>query len=443
MIVADWRKERRKLIVLLVVAATGISWSPYPFLPLALVSLTICGWFLWQSSRLLQWLDAIKQGQNTSVHAPYSSGIWDALSGEFSALDNKNRTLKMRFNALNDRLQDSTSALEDGIVMIDRHGHLEWWNVAAERYLGFRRDVDTLQPITNLLRAPEFVAYFSRQQYDEPLVITAPNKSDIYLEFRITPFGRNERLIVISDVTRLRQLEQMRKDFVANVSHELRTPLTVINGYLETLPDVLVDVLETPHPGINKMIAQMQGQGTRMSAIVQDLLTLSRLETDKTDGTEFIDVQQMLGLIASEVRAMSGERHTIDLQIESPKHLIGFATELRSAFTNLAVNAVRYTPDKGRIALRWYDDGNALCFTVEDNGLGIAPQHIPRLTERFYRADTSRSKETGGTGLGLAIVKHVLLRHHGELIIKSELNKGSCFTAKFPHAQQQTFKQAL
>lgn len=394
-----------------------------PFLPLALITTFFSFWYLRQALRMRHWLKDHDPNRPLS-----SSGLWADISLQTQRIAKRNLVQNQRLQDVLNRIQDSTAALPDAVIMVDRNGNLEWWNKTAERFLGLRSPEDVNQPITNLIRSPEFANYFDSCLYSEPFVMPSPLRRDLYLEFNTTLFGRNDRLIVVHDVTRLRHLEQMRKDFVANVSHELRTPLTVITGYLETMDQISDEI-----PPIGKrMLKQMQEQGQRMEAIIRDLLVLARLETRAPDAMEEINAHYLINTILEEARALSNEQHDIQLSLETEMKLMGFEHELRSAFTNLVVNAIKYSPDGGTIKIRWYEENGHLCFSVQDNGIGISPEHIPRLTERFYRADPSRSKETGGTGLGLAIVKHVLIRHDAELKIESEPDQGSRFMAIFP-----------
>lgn len=417
-----WQWGRWTLLLLISVGTTGFLWSPWPFLPLAAASSALLIFNLVQTLRLRNWLI-----NHEYTDAPSLSGLWREVTYLVQRPLRRGQRYKRRFQAITDRIQDSTSALQEAVVMVDRHGNLEWWNHSAERFLGLRSPVDTNQPITNIIRAPEFAEYLATERFTTPLTMPSPIRKSMHLEFKVTPFGRNDRLIIVHDVTRLRQLEQIRKDFVANVSHELRTPLTVIRGYLETFED-LCGNLPDRHL---RILAQMQEQAGRMDALVRDLLVLSRLETQHQEAPDPIDVISLLEQITKEAIAMSAGRHTIRLNIDSEEDLQGYPQELRSAFTNIIINAVKYTPDNGHIDIRWYRDNQSLCMSVTDDGVGIESHHLPRLTERFYRAEASRSKATGGTGLGLAIVKHVLLHHQGELNITSELGTGSTFVACF------------
>jgi len=416
-----WYRERSLLLLMLSVGLSGLWWSPWPFLPLAVIALMLLAWQLRQTFRFKHWLATYERND-----APDMSGLWRDITRLALRPTKRSQRYRHRLQAVTDRLQDSTSALEEAVIMVDRHGNLEWWNRAASRFLGLR-PVDENQPLTNLIRAPEFTEYLLRREFDQPLIMPAPANKERWLEIKVTPFGRNDRLLILHDVTRLRQLEDMRKDFVANVSHELRTPLTVIRGYLETLEDVS-DML--PHAAL-RMVSQMQEQAIRMESLVRDLLLLSRLDTPNHDTHHMVPVGSLLQQIVSEANAVSAGQHNIQLSIETKATLNGCDQELRSAFTNLIINAVKYTPEGGDVRIRWYEHGGQGRLAVEDSGIGIEAHHLPRLTERFYRADPSRSKSTGGTGLGLAIVKHVLLRHRARLEVQSTPGEGSCFTAIF------------
>ncbi|WP_129139714.1 phosphate regulon sensor histidine kinase PhoR [Modicisalibacter coralii] len=360
---------------------------------------------------------------------PVGSGVWGDL---FDRLYKYQKTQRMTQERLRDvirRVQESSEAMRDSVVMLDSRGDLEWWNTAAERMLGFQTRHDRGQHITNLLRDPRFVDYFYARDYREPLTLPSPIRDDLVLQFQITLYGDDERLVMARDITRLHRLEQMRRDFVANVSHELRTPLTVLAGYLETYTEY-ADQLP---PRWRRGLSQMQEQTTRMQNLVNDLLLLSRLETDhQTERSTPVAIDDLLESVRRDTVALSEGRHSVHVEIEDPRRLSGVEQELRSAVSNLAFNAVRYTPEDSTITLRWraWQEGAAL--EVEDDGEGIDPVHIPRLTERFYRVDKGRSAATGGTGLGLAIVKHVLLRHDARLEIDSNPGEGALFRCVFP-----------
>ncbi|MEC9484183.1 MAG: phosphate regulon sensor histidine kinase PhoR [Halomonas sp.] len=360
---------------------------------------------------------------------PVGTGVWGDLFDRLYKYQKAQHKTQERLRDIIRRVQDSSEAMRDSVAMLDSHGNLEWWNSAAERMLGLQARHDRGQHITNLLRNPRFIAYFNARDYREPLTLPSPIRDDLILQFQITLYGDNERLVMARDITRLHRLEQMRRDFVANVSHELRTPLTVLAGYLETYGEY-ADQLP---PRWQRGISQMQQQTSRMQNLVTDLLLLSRLETDhRTEQAEPIDVPALLDSIRQDAESLSGGRHVLRVEATEAARLSGVAQEIRSAASNLVFNAVRYTPDDTTITLRWRPYRNGAALEVEDDGEGIDPVHLPRLTERFYRVDKGRSAETGGTGLGLAIVKHVLLRHDAQLEIDSRPGEGALFRCVFP-----------
>lgn len=419
-----WRRELRRLSYLIVLALSAGYVLHQPGWMLALVLCGYLGWQLLQLSRLHRWL---RSPQNAPL--PSTFGIWGAIFSETRQLQQRTLRYQHKLQSVINRIQDSTAALQDAVLMVDSHGNLEWWNQAAQEFLGLRSPVDVGQPVTNLIRDPAFKTYFDKADYQDALTIPSPVNKNQHLMFSITLFGRRDRLLLVHDVTRLKQLEEMRKDFVANVSHELRTPLTVLSGYVETM-GMAAEMLPQRW---QRMLSQMSEQSQRMEAIIKDLLALSRLETTSKQQPLPVAVKPLLEQICADARALSNDRgHRIELQLSGPANIAGFSDELRSAFSNLIFNAVKYTPDGGEIHVEWVEQDKHACLKVRDNGIGIAAHHIPRLTERFYRADPSRSKETGGTGLGLAIVKHVLMRHGGDLQIDSEMGKGSTFVCRFP-----------
>ncbi|MBE01942.1 phosphate regulon sensor histidine kinase PhoR [Marinobacter lutaoensis] len=398
----------------------------YPLYGLLAGLLAYVWWTLVQARRLHQWL----ANPNGTDEAPQSLGLWGDIFDGLHKLHQSHLRTQDRLRAQVNRVQESTNAMRDGVIMTDAQGAMEWWNGSAEHLLGFRRNTDRGQYIHNLIRTPAFKAYFDSRDYREPLEIHSPAKPHIRLQIQISLFGDDDRLIVAKDVTRLYQLEQMRRDFVGNVSHEMRTPLTVISGYLETL----VDHADELPPKWRRAIETMAAQASRMEALITDLILLSRIETgEHTVDDSLTDVDEMLHQICHDARALSGDKgHTIDVNILDNRLLRGDESQLRSAFSNLVFNAVKYTPAGGRITVTWRTDRDGAHLSVKDTGIGIDPIHIPRLTERFYRADPSRHKDTGGTGLGLAIVKHVLLNHDGNLEIRSRIGEGSEFTCHFP-----------
>ena len=426
----DWRGPliRRLLLLVSVCLLLGLITGEYAW-ALVIGLAGYLGWHLQQLLRLHKWLRT-RQGDEAP---PDGYGLWGEVFDSIYHLQRRDQKVRGRLQAVIDRVQESTAALKDAVIMLDRDGNLEWWNIAAEKLLGLKTPQDSGQQITNLVRDPRFIEYFENHNYNEPLELPSPVSDRLRLQFHITQYGNREHLMLVRDITRLFQLEQMRKDFVANVSHELRTPLTVISGYLETLLDNVEDV----NPRWLRALQQMQQQGGRMQNLLNDLLLLAKLEaTDYPSDNQPVAVDLLLLSIKNDAQALSGERHhRISLEADPHLKLKGSETELRSAFSNLVFNAVKYTPDEGSIQIRWWGDEQGAHLSVLDSGLGIEGKHLPRLTERFYRVDSSRASNTGGTGLGLAIVKHVLLRHRARLDITSTLGKGSTFTCHFPTLQ--------
>ncbi len=386
-------------------------------------------WTLFQISKLQRWLALPDYEQEP----PESRGIWGDLFDGIYRLQSRHHRFQEQLQKLIDRGQQSTNALRDAVILTNNRGAMEWWNKAAEDLLGLRFPTDRGQLIQNLVRNPRFKRYFSSRDYSERLRIHSPHKPHIMLSVQITLFGEGDRLILAQDITRLNHLESMRRDFISNVSHELRTPLTVLGGYLETI----LDHAEDMPARWQRALHQMQQQAQRMQALVTDLLLLSKLEAhDETQRHQPLDLSPLLDRIIQDARALSGNQHLINLEKRTHSGFLGDEAQLHSAFSNIIFNAVKYTPAGGRIDIDWWDDDQGVHLSVRDTGMGFDPIHIPRLTERFYRADPSRTTQTGGTGLGLAIVKHVLINHEGELEIQSQQGKGSCFTCHFPHRRQ-------
>ncbi|MCG6539367.1 phosphate regulon sensor histidine kinase PhoR [Pseudomonas sp. KSR10] len=387
------------------------------------------GWTLHQMRRLQQWL---KRSQPDEP-PPDGHGPWGDIFDNLYQMQRRDLRQRGQLQSVIDRVQGSTAALKDAVIMLDSDGNLEWWNPAAERLLGLKKPQDTGHPVTNLVRHPSFKEYFDSGRHEEPLELSSPVNDRLWLQVTITRYGNSEHLMVVRDITRLHQLEQMRKDFVANVSHELRTPLTVIAGYLETMIEH-TDEMPARWP---RALNQMNQQAGRMQHLLNDLLLLAKLEaTSPPTNTQSVAVATLLQSIKGDAQALSAERnHVISLEADPTLLLKGSEAELRSAFSNLIFNAVKYTPDGGEIRIRWWCNEHGAHLAVQDSGIGIESKHLPRLTERFYRVDSSRASNTGGTGLGLAIVKHVLLRHQGRLDVNSTPNKGSIFTCHFPLTQ--------
>lgn len=409
----------------LVFVAAGIAWwlsGPVAGLALALgITLALLVVQLAYLHQLGEWL-----------HHPHSSRLpdgWGSWTDVFARLyrlrrdDERNQKELAEWLA---RFRQAMHLLPEGVAIMDDVLFLEWCNPAAERHLGLTLGKDKGRRVTNLIRHPEFIDYIILGRYEQPLTLAFRGRK---LVVQVIPFENRRQILVTHDATESERIEAMRRDFIANASHELRTPLTVIVGFLEI---ALAD------PGMDERtriahLKLMTEQGQRMQRLIEDMLTLSRLESDEYPlKRERVDIKALVEQVALDARALSNGRHTIDFTVDGPD-VMGSLDELRSAFGNLATNAVRYTPEGGSIKLSWEHGANDLRFSVADNGIGIDEQHLSRLTERFYRVDKSRSRETQGTGLGLAIVKHVLLRHGGKLTIASEAGKGSVFTAVLPN----------
>lgn len=386
--------------------------------------------FLFFHLRALYRLDA-RLRHSKSYTPPSVDGVWGEVYYLFYRSQQRQRKRKKLLVSYLNRFKMMTKAMPDATVVLRHGSEIEWFNEAAQRQLGLRHPQDLTQRIDNLIRAPSFVAFLRNQNSGEPLEMPSPDHEGVMLSIVVIPYGNDRRLLVARDVTQLHRLEETRRDFVANASHELRTPLTVINGYLETMADSSNDLAKTQWGSPVKV---MYEQSLRMTSIVDDLLMLSRLETSPREvHREVVDVPSLIQLVAEEGRELSGDKkHLISVEIDGSIGLRGNQAQLYSVFTNLVFNAVHYTPAGGQIVIRWYATGSGACFEVEDSGVGIAPQHIFRLTERFYRVDVGRSRDAGGTGLGLAIVKHILDHHDGHLTIESMVGKGSVFRSRFP-----------
>ncbi|MGP7733307.1 phosphate regulon sensor histidine kinase PhoR [Oceanimonas smirnovii] len=366
--------------------------------------------------------------QDRSLTPPEGKGSWEGIFNGIYRLQQRQRARRRELARLVRRFREGAEALPDAAVVIRRDGSIIWCNKLAQQLLGFRWPDDAGQHIGNLIRMPVFIAYLKRADFREPLEMPSPLSEERLLECRIMPYTDDQALLVVRDVTRLRSLEQVRKSFVANVSHELRTPLTVLKGYLEMLEELPSAQRWQKTQGV--LLEQTQ----RMDALVNQLMTLTRYEAaTQPDFSKVVDMPAMLHMLEQEAVALSGERqHTFSFDIEPGLKVRGEPEQLRSAVSNLVYNAVRHTPAGSHIVVEWKRAGEAGRFAVTDNGEGIAPEHIARLTERFYRVDKARSRQTGGSGLGLAIVKHALSHHDSHLEISSRAGKGSCFSFVLP-----------
>jgi two-component system phosphate regulon sensor histidine kinase PhoR len=420
-----WATDLWRLVLVLLVAALVGTAIGYPLLTILIGQTGFILWHLRELNRLERWLrnperDDVPEAEH---------GLWSEIFDLLYRWRQRSKRREQKLETLLSRFQQAASALPDAVVILRGDGSIEWVNNVSQRLLGISKK-DIGQPVANLLRQPEFVDYFKNRDYSTPLNLASPANSNLKLRVRIVPYGIGQKLLVARDVTRLQRLEDMRRDFVANISHEMRTPLTVINGYLESLIDHETSLSEDARKSINSM----QEQTTRMQHLVTDLLFLSRIETGpRTSTWEPVAVPAMLAAIREDAIALSGEeKHEITMDVDDSIWLRANEIEIRSAFSNLIFNGVRYTPPGGKISVRWFADKDGAHLSVSDTGIGIPMQHIPRLTEWFYRVDTARSRERGGTGLGLAIVKHVLQRHDARLDIESSENHGSTFTCHFP-----------
>jgi two-component system phosphate regulon sensor histidine kinase PhoR len=361
---------------------------------------------------------------------PEAGGAWGEV---FNLLHRHRRaTLRRRreLARLMVRSRRGAQALPYGVAVLDAEYRLDWCNESARDHLGLDAERDRGQPIVNMVRAPEFVEYLRVADFSEPVRLGSPGGRRT-LSLQMVSFGDEEHLLLSQDVTGAARVEAMRRDFVANVSHELRTPLTVLAGFLETIQDLKLDASR-----VRDYVGLMAPQAERMKRLIDDLLTLSMLEhAPPPPDSERVALRPLLQRVRAEADAVSSGKHRISLEVAGAHDLLGAEHEIASAFTNLVTNAVRYTPAGGEIRLRWISADGGGEFSVEDSGIGIDPEHLPRLTERFYRVDRGRSRETGGTGLGLSIVKHALARHQAALAIDSTPGKGSRFTARFPAAR--------
>jgi two-component system, OmpR family, phosphate regulon sensor histidine kinase PhoR len=375
------------------------------------------------ASRLAAWLESPKLDE-----IPNGWGLWANVFSRLYRQRRKTEANERRLLENEERFRRTISALPEGIVLVDASLQIDWCNPEAEIHLGIRLSADQGLRVTNLVRDPEFINYMTSAHFDTPLTFRPLARPGLALEVRIVDFDPTRSIIITRDVTQRERVDAVRRDFIANVSHELRTPLTVVTGFLEMLLDAKPENAATRQ----HHLALMHEQAQRMTRLVEDLLTLSQLESrESVVPDDVVDVRQLVREVADEAIALSGGRHRIT--VDAPRAFVrGSRDELRSAFGNLVSNAIRYTPEGGQISLRWLESDSEGRFEVEDTGIGVAVEHLSRLTERFYRVDKSRSRETGGTGLGLAIVKHILLRHSGHLEIASEVGKGSTFGAVLP-----------
>ncbi len=417
-----WTKTLGQLALVLVAALVVGVLVGYPWPVLTAAALGVVVWHYWKLRNVLLRLTARQR-----LAPPQGAGIWNELDRLLYRGQNEMRSRKRRLVAMLRAYRAAAAALPDAVVVVERNSQrVLWFNEAAEPLLGLRYPQDIGASLSARLQPLPMAHWLSGGRSAEPLQdVASPVDADLRISLRLIPYSDELWLLVARDVTKMMRLEQMRRDFVANVSHELRTPLTVVHGYLDMLdPD--------DHPDWAPMLAEMARQSQRMTQLVEDLLTLSRLEAQESLPDENVAMAPMLATLRREAEALSQGRHEVKAVDTAQVDLWGSTKELHSAFSNLVSNAVRYTPAGGSIAIRFSrsDSGGAV-LAVEDSGYGIPAAHLPRITERFYRVSTSRSRESGGTGLGLSIVKHVLQLHQARLQIRSEVGRGSTFSCHF------------
>ena len=418
---AFWNKDLLRLTVTIFLAAIASIFIGH-FLYLLLI---ICIIFILRQAFLLnqieQWL---RSGAKSNY--PASNSAWEEIYYHVFRLKKANKKRKKQLSRIIDQFRKSTAALPDAVVVLGEYDEIAWFNNAAKQILGLKKR-DKGQRIPNLIRTPAFIEFLNHKDPDEILSIKSPANAQITLQIKIVTYDKNAHLLVAHDVSYLKNIERMRKDFVDNISHELRTPLTVLKGYLETLDEMG----DNHSPLLTHSLQQMNNQTLRMQHLVDDLLLLANLETQKSQHT-CVEIKPLLKQICQESSALEQLNSRIELFIESDINIYGNDQELRSAFSNLIVNALKYSPEESIVTVQWYQSGPSIILDISDQGEGIAELEIPKITERFYRVNTPREHEARGTGLGLAIVKHTLSRHDAELKITSELGKGSRFSCIFP-----------
>ena len=403
-------------------AAAAAGWlAGHPWAMLAFAALALLAWHLWRLRRVLRRLDTRRR-----VPPATGAGAWDALDDALHDAQAGMHARKRRLLAMLRAYRAASAALPDAIVAVERDSQrVAWFNAAATRLLGLRYPADIDAPVGDRLQPLPMARWLAMGRHAEPMFdVASPVDPSVRLQLRLLPYSETLWLLLVRDVTKLVRLEHMRGDFVANVSHELRTPLTVVHGYLDLVdPDA--------HPDLAPMLRELQRQSLRMTRLVEDLLTLSRLEARDHLDEEPVPMAPMLAALRREAEALSQGRHAVAVADEAGVDLLGSPPDLHSAFSNLVANAVRYTPAGGTITITFRLDGDDPVLSVRDTGLGIPAAHLPRLTERFYRVSASRSRESGGTGLGLAIAKHVLGLHQARLEIRSTVGAGSEFACRF------------
>ncbi len=414
-------------IALFLVPALGLGLLfDRPWIGLAAGLALTLAWHLYHAVRLLRWMH-----NKLAVDAEFPEGFWYEMANLVRDLKERNRKRKLKVSRFFKQFRGAVASVPDAMVILGRADTIDWCNQAAESMLGLEWPNDKDAPFKERFPQPEVSRYLSDGDYNAPLEFTSPTDGSSILTLSVTYFGkkRYQRLIMVRDITPIRNLDRVRRDFIANISHELRTPLTVIWGYLESMQE---DREECPH--WQRPLELMEQQTTRMLSVVNDLLTLSRLELNPAKRPDTpINIPRILRELGEDAHTLARDGdHQIHAEVDTALWLRGDDEELRSAFGNLIYNAIRHTPTGSHVTIVWGKRYNGIVFSVSDNGEGIEPHHIPRLTERFYRVDTARSRETGGTGLGLAIVKQIVQRYGGRLTIQSTPGEGSTFSCIFP-----------
>ena len=400
----------------------------HPWLVVSLALLVVVLRHIFYRSRAIDWLNQ----DDSELPPPEALGAWSGIFDALYQLQKANLAERERLKGSIDYFERSFAAMPDAVIILDSDWRIEWCNRAANQWLGIQAPRDFDQSLVDLLRQPDFVRFIMQRQFQDPYFIASPRNPSIELEIRLSRFGNNEHMLFARDVTKVRQVDQMRRDFTDNVSHELRTPLTVITGYLDTLQDQRDKI----DPRLHRALEQMSAQGERMKSLITDIIWLSRLESVPLEvDEESINVRELAQVLRNEAVEASTNTRTINISIDDDWQLRGSQKELYSAFSNLVFNAVKYTPADAKITLQWQKTNLGATFTVKDSGPGIPVEHLSRLTERFYRVDNSRNAATGGTGLGLAIVKHIMQRHGGELRVTSMVGIGSSFICHFPNSR--------
>lgn len=421
---SSWLGELWRVVILLLIAlGVGLIIDAIaPAIIVALVAYTVRN--LYNLQKLSDWL-----GDPQLAEVPLHLGLLGDIYSKTARNASRQAQREERLSRLVDEYTASTSALPDGTVAFDADGRIVWFNEAASRLLGLVAAKDIGQPLRNLFRNPEISSFIRAADYSRSLETNAPGNATVRLEVRLAPYGAGQTLMLAQDVTSRATQERIRRDFVANVSHELRMPLTVISGFIENLQNdeqVSAERLKRP-------LELMAQQTSRMRQIVEDLLLLSSLESAaEMNETAAVDIGAMLRSIADECQGLHDDAARITVKVGTTRKVVGDEKQLHSAVTNLVVNALNHTPAGGVVTLSWENRIESAMLTVRDTGEGIASEHLPRLTERFYRVDSGRSRERGGTGLGLAIVKHIMIRHQATFEIESEVGVGSCFSGLFP-----------